>query len=97
MGDDTAAAISAVGIPPARWEHVTFQPGANGAPWKMTVEFTGRNIYPRTVYIPGGSAAQEVLKMLSDPTGVGVKDLAAWQQWIRNERDYDVTGSGTVV
>ena len=92
MGNDTAAAIAQITLPPSRWEHVTFTPAPNGAPWTMTVRFTG-TAYPQQVEIPGGSAAQEVLKMLKDPLSVGVKERSAWDPWIDNDRDFDVEGT----
>jgi len=67
---DTAAALSQIHAPMERWEHVHFEPRADGEPWTMTVYPTGGG-YPETVLIPGGGAADtpgasEILEMLAD-------------------------------
>jgi hypothetical protein len=63
MSDDTAAAVSQLGDP-NRWGHVTFTPAPAGEPWTMTVEYTRG--YPRSVQIPGGAEATELLHWLAD-------------------------------
>ena len=65
---DVAAALSRLPNP-KRWDHVTFDPKADGEPWTMTVYLKG-NAYPRTIPIPGGggpgTGAKDVLQIVTD-------------------------------
>lgn len=92
MGNDAAAALSQLHKPPSQWEHVRFGANASG-PWTMTVEY--KRGHPQTIEIPGGSGAQEIMKMLSSPDSVGVDEeyMYEWEDWIEDDRDFDVEGS----
>jgi hypothetical protein len=90
MGNDAAAALSQLTKGPSQWEHVTFTP-RSGGPWLMTVEYLRG--YPQTIEVPGGSGAQEIMKMLAHPDSVGIADLDEWGGWIGDDRDFDVEES----
>jgi hypothetical protein len=79
MSDDTAAAVSQIGLPPSQWGHVRFTPRANGEVWTMTVTpaqhmskdgSVRTHAYDVSVDIPGGGAqgsgAREVLDWLAE-------------------------------
>lgn len=64
MSMDTAAALTQIGVSPARWEDVDIVPRGGERNWVMMV--TPTNGYPITIEIPGGSLAIEVLEFLTE-------------------------------
>lgn len=65
--NDVAAILSQL-PDPAKWADAYFTPGADGGPWKLTVQL--KRGYPVSVEIPGGggpgSGAKEVLDLIAD-------------------------------
>jgi hypothetical protein len=70
MGDETAAALSAIDLDPKRWESVTFTYSAADGRFLMTVSPKGRGP-DRYAYLPNHEAVGDVARLIREPSLAG--------------------------
>ena len=68
MGTDTAAILSQIDIPPARWRHVEFTTLQSG---QVRMTITPRTGYPREVMLADRDAMSEVTRFIRNPGPTG--------------------------
>lgn len=95
MGDETAAALSRIDLPPERWESVRFTYDAADGRFLMTVSPRGRGP-DRTTYLPNHEAVGDVARFIRDPVPAGAtrgqrKKLEA--RWSRVRVTVNATGT----
>ena len=83
MGTDTAAALSQIDIPPARWRHVELTGLEDG---RVRMVVTPRTGYPREVMLADRDQMTEVTRFIRHPIHAGTTDAErkrlerSWQQ-----------------
>ena len=70
MGDETAAALSAIDLRPERWGEVRFTYDAADGRYLMTVSPKGRGP-DRTAYLPNHEAVGDVARLIREPVPAG--------------------------
>ena len=70
MGDETAAALSAIDLRPERWGEVRFTYDAADGRFLMTVSPKGRGP-DRTAYLPNHEAVGDVARLIREPSLAG--------------------------
>lgn len=65
MGTDTAAILSQIDVPPAKWKEATFEVLTDGRV-KMTIQPIRGN--PRIVFLPDRDSMSEVTRLIRNPT-----------------------------
>ena len=70
MGDETAAALSQIDLPPSRWRDVSFELDPASGRFKMTVTPKGRGP-DRVVYLQNREALHDVASLIRNPVPEG--------------------------
>jgi hypothetical protein len=101
MGDDTAAALSRLGIAPSRWRAVEIRPIAGTGQFMLTV--TPRRGYASSTVLPDQESVREVGRLVNQASRDDLAQSASERRRLRHEwqrtrgraPSMDVTIAGT--
>ena len=95
MGDETAAALSQIDLPPSRWRDVSFELDPASGRFKMTVTPKGRGP-DRVVYLQNREALHDVASLIRNPVPEGTTKAQSKKlegQWQNIQIRVNATGT----